>query len=72
MKKKILIRSNFAGALVVIAGLFTASLIKTNIYSSKKYEQSLTGSDLFTSTPDKSQRASLNIIPRDGKIEMDY
>ena len=62
MKKKILIRGIFAGALVVIAGLFTASLIKTNIYYSKKYEQSLTGSDLFTSTPDKSQKASLNII----------
>jgi len=60
--KKILIRSIFAGALVVIVGLFAASLIKTNIYNSKKYEQSLMGSDLFTSTPDKSQKASLNII----------
>ena len=64
--KKILIRGIFAGALVVIAGLFTASLIKTNIYNSKKYEQSLTGSELFTSSPDKTQKVSINIIPRDG------
>lgn len=55
MKKKTLTRSIFAGALVIIAGLFTASLIKTGIYNSKHYEQQLTGSDLFTSTPDKSQ-----------------
>ena len=57
--KKILIRGIFAGALVVIAGLFTASLIKTNIYNSKKYEQSLTGSELFTSSPDKTQNPLL-------------
>ncbi len=66
MKKKTLIKSIFAGALVIIAGLFAASLIKTGIYNSKHYEQQLTGSDFFTSTPDKSQKASINVVARDG------
>ena len=63
---KILIRSIFAGVLAVIVGLFTTSIIKTNIYNAQKHEQTLTGAELFTSTPDKSQKASINIVPRDG------
>ena len=51
MKKKTLTTSIFAGALVISAGLFAASLIKTGIYNFKHYEQKLTGSDLFTSAP---------------------
>jgi len=59
MKKRVLTRSFFAGALIIIAGLFTASLIKTGIYNSKRYEQQLTGSDLFASSPDKAKKPLL-------------
>ena len=64
MKKKTLNRSIFAGALVIIAGLFAASSIKTGIYNSKHYEQQLTGSDLFTSAP------GIIMCVANGKINM--
>ena len=66
MKKKSLFISLFTSTLVVILGLFVASIVRTNIYNAQKHEQVLTGSELFTTTPDKSQKVSLNVELRDG------
>ena len=66
MKKKTLVRTIFASTLTVIVGFFVTSIIKTSVYNSQAHEQKLTEAELFTSEPDKSQKASINVVPRDG------
>ena len=66
MKKKLLVPLLFGVAFLTIAGLFSASLIKTSVYNSKHYESTSTGDKLFTSTPDKTQSVSFNVEARDG------
>lgn len=66
MKNKTLISIIFASTLAVITGLFVTSIVRTNIYNSIHYEDQTTGSELFTSIPDKSKNVSINIVPRDG------
>lgn len=66
MKRRMLIGTIFSCTLIIIVSLFVTSLIKTNMYNKKNYEITISGSDLFTSAPDKSQNVSINVVPRDG------
>ena len=56
----------FGFTLLILIGLFIGSIIGTYYSNLNIYELELTGSDLFTSTPDKSKEVSLNINIRDG------
>ena len=66
MKNRIITSGIFAGVFIIILSLFIASIIKTNIYNSKEYEEVLDGDNLFTSTPSKEKNVTISISQRDG------
>ena len=64
--RRALIGIIFGSVLALIIGLFTVSLVRTAIYNNKSYSVSNSGDKLFTTTPDKTQNVTLNVVPRDG------
>ena len=63
MKKKI-IYSVFVCTLLAVLLMFIISAIRVNKYNSESHVKPLTGSELFTSMPDRSDGASINIVAR--------
>ncbi|MCR4776470.1 MAG: HD-GYP domain-containing protein [Saccharofermentans sp.] len=54
----------FTMALIVIAGIFVASIIKTDLYNKRVYQHTAAGEKLFTTSDDKNADVSVRIEPR--------
>ena len=50
--------------MIVIAGIFVASVIKTNIYNKKVHDHSAAGENLFKTADDKGIDVSVRVEPR--------
>ena len=64
-KRKIkIVTMLFSMVLIAIAGIFVASIIKTDIYNKKVNQHTAAGEKLFTTNDDKDADVSVRIEPR--------
>ena len=66
MKNRKLVIIIFTTTIIFIISLFVASIIRVNIYNSKKHEDVFSGEQLFTSETDKDKSLSVNASARSG------
>jgi len=54
----------FAVTLFVIAGIFVASLVTTDLYNKKVHQSTVTGEELFTTADNPDADLSVRVEPR--------